>query len=344
MKGDVVVGLFGLGIGLIGIALMVYAVRDAAGLTRRPRKNREAPAARVSGLASSQEMGNTGEGIPVLTWFVSNQRDSYIRRRFPSYVSAFGALLLAVGGGVDITGFLGSRSTPGVDVARLLGWIAVGGGVVGAVWSFTPYLSARQAYRQWRLALAAARVDAALAKACEGVPHGKALQLPDLFQLNRRQLDEYQLITRKQQKSAFLWAQVAIGVAFAVLVGGILVAVSGSSNVEKYIAGGLSGLGSLLSTFVATTFFRSASEANRQMNRYYLEPQRTGRLLASERLIDTVQSWPEDRETLLSTIVTTVMGWEMPPDVDGSPPQNGAGPKTKAKVGPVPRQRAGAGA
>jgi hypothetical protein len=196
-----------------------------------------------------------------------------------------------------------------------------------------PYFAARQAYRQWRLALAAARVDDALGKACKNVPEGHALRLPDLFQLNRRQLDEYQLITRKQQKTAVLWAQVASGVAFAVLVGGILIAISGSSDVEKFVAGGLSGLGSLLSTFVAATFFRSAAQANRQMNRYYLEPQRTGRLLASERLIDADRQRPDGSHELLSSIVTTVMGWEMPPDGDGNPTPNGAGPKDEAKAG-----------
>ncbi|MDQ1662876.1 MAG: hypothetical protein QOJ68_2856 [Blastococcus sp.] len=50
------------------------------------------------------------------------------------------------------------------------------------------------------------------------------------------------------------------------------------------------------------------------MNHYYLEPQHTGRLLASERLINGGKDW-QRRKDVLTSVVTTVMGWEMPPDV-----------------------------
>jgi hypothetical protein len=265
-------------------------------------------AVRLSGLPWSGELVTDDS---VITWAVSPERDSYIRRRRRGYLAAVGGFLAMFAGAFLIFSFRLAHAGRSTDMSRTVGvaFIALGLGLV--CYSTVPYLAAWSAFRQRRQALASARVDKALAKACEGTA---PLQLADLFQLNRRQLDEYQLITRKQQRSAFFWAQVASGVAFLVLVAGIIIAMSAHSDIAKYISGGLSGLGSVLSTFLAATFFKSARDANSQMYRYYLEPQRTGRLLAAERVIARVKNTRD--ANLLSEMVSTVLSWEMPPDHD----------------------------
>jgi len=249
---------------------------------------------------------NGAQSLTLQTWAVSRERDSYLDRRARGYISGVGGSFVTLGG------LLWFRSTPYVDAAyerllHILGGAIIAAGIGIIIHAWVPYLAARAAYRARRLALASARVDDAITKACADE---NPLQIQELFQLNRRQLDEYQLITRKQQKSAFLLAQVASVVAFAVLVGGVFIALGQTDDVDKYITGGLSALGTLLSGFLAATFFKSSKDANEQMNRYYLEPQRTGRLLAAERIVNSI---PSATEQIRTDMITAVLGWEMPP-------------------------------
>ena len=314
----------------------IPAVGTAAG--RSPRRSTSgasaasgAPApsqARVgwsAGLpAHSHEMEFSTEELPaVATWYVSPQREAYVRRSGLCFLGWLAFLMIGLAGVIEIVGYhidveqspTGTLSSAFLQSGVVaLFWAAAAGGAVGMLWSYSPYFSARQAYRQWRLALAAARVDDALQKAAKQEDNKPPLPLAALFQLNRRQLDEYQLITRKQQRLAFLCAQAACVVAFVVLIGGIVFTFHAPTTTDKYISGGLSALGSLLSGFVAATFFKAAGEANTQMNLYYLEPQRTGRLLATERIVGRLREESNGHldEGLLKDIVEKVLTWEVP--------------------------------
>jgi hypothetical protein len=276
--------------------------------------------AQVSFIMSGDEFTDDRD-LKLRTWSRSSERTSYMGRRARCYVSAVGGVIVGVSGGLLLSAYLHAGGSEDATVSRFFGGTEIAVGTVIVVYSFMPYFAARSAYRKRIQATAAAEVDAAIRHACTG---GRAaLQLEDLFQLNRRQLDEYQVITRTQQRSAFRWAQIASVVALAVLVAGIVVALSVHDDVQKYVSGGLSGLGSTLSAFVANTFFQSAQDANKQMKLYYLEPQRTGRLLAAERIAR--EQLPAKDKALVEDMVTAVLSWEMPTDSDQ------AGQKTDTK-------------
>ena len=248
------------------------------------------------------------EDLDVRTWAVSRERDSYLDRRRRCILYAIAGAIVLAGSGFLLAG---RQDSPGSSDAAFWNMMVIVSAVAGCAvitFSIVPYLSTRSAYRQRRLALASARVDRAITQACEGA---NPLKIEHLFELNRRQLDEYQLLTRKQQKSSFVSAQIASAVAFAVLVAGIVIALSGNSDIEKYLTSGLTALGSLLSGFLAATFYKSARDANTQMNRYYLEPQRTGRLLAAERIVSHIAPPPSESR---AEMITAVLGWEMPGD------------------------------
>lgn len=118
-------------------------------------------------------------------------------------------------------------------------------------------------------------------------PHSvtEALSLNGLFELNRRQLDEYQLLTRRQQRIAFQLAWCASVVAFLVLVVGTVITFSsGFPTEEQFLAGGLTTVGTVLSGFLGKTFFDGHQKATDQLNHYYKEPYWTGRILAAERI------------------------------------------------------------
>jgi uncharacterized membrane protein YidH (DUF202 family) len=273
--------------------------------------------------------------LKVQTWAESSERTAFQARRILIYASAAGGASMLVAGVLLLNAFRSRAAQPdyrdATHYSHLSGIILIVIGALVMAYSCMPYFASRSAYRQRRYASASALVDEALAEACSGdLPN--SLLLPKLFQLNRRQLDEYQALTRKQQKSAYVLAQVASIVAFLVLVGGIVTAIAVHDDIDKYISGGLSGLGAALSAFLAKTFFESHRDANDQMNRYYLEPQRTGRLLAAERIISQVQE--AAGVPLLPEIVKTVLSWEMPKE---APRKRATSPhKTTAVNGSMP--------
>jgi hypothetical protein len=262
--------------------------------------------------ASAMPMGDALKGgieLDVGTWSISTERDEYIARRARGYLAAAGAGILLFAGGFLLAAYQGEAMHIEVREWRWLGIGEIGAGVVIGAYSLMPYIAARNAYRSRHAATAAALVAKALDNACSAKP---PLSLPDLFRLNRRQLDEYQKMTQRQQRSAFVWAQIATIASFVLLGAAIILALSRVSNVEKYVAGGLSALGTLLSAFVAKTFIATAKDANVQMNLYYLEPQRTGRLLAAQRIIAQLAKTTDP--TLVSKVVAAVLSWEMPED------------------------------
>lgn len=261
---------------------------------------------------------------PVDTWSTSVERDAYIKRR-PALLAVAG-ILLALGA----LGW-GLIRPESMSLAQWWGRALLGAVAAALVWCLVPYWASRRAFRQRKLATATARVDEAIQRiALPWGPEESQLPLSRLFELNRRQLDEYQEMTKKQQRSAFLLTQVASVAAFAALVVGISLTFQNIPDSEKYVVGGLSGLGALLSGFLAKTFFASHQAANEQLNRYYLEPQRTGRILAAERLARCLKDQPASQYT--GQMITELLKWEMPSPNGDSPPSEESAP-TAPQVG-----------
>jgi hypothetical protein len=139
----------------------------------------------------------------------------------------------------------------------------------------------------------------------------RRLQLPRLFVLNRRQLDEYQIMTKRQQRVAFAltWGA-AIG-GFVVLIAGLAMIGALSKGVDpldKAIAGGLTAIGAALSGYLGKTFYDGFKTATSQLNRYYEEPSLTGRLLAAERILDQMPE-PERSERAIE-LFTSLLTWK----------------------------------
>jgi len=110
--------------------------------------------------------------------------------------------------------------------------------------------------------------------------------LGKLLVLNRRQLDDYHLSSIRQQAVAFRNAQIAAAIGFAILVLGAILSMRQSSDTARYLAAGLSALGTALSGYVASVFFRSYRETSQEMARYYEEPFNTYEALMIERVAD----------------------------------------------------------
>jgi hypothetical protein len=202
-------------------------------------------------------------------WASSPERSWYIGRRFfvkilrgsdmPTLgIYGWATVGLAV---IVIGGFLATFAD---NMLRWLPYAVTWGAAFGNAgvfvlgWCTVPYWAARRAFSARKRAAARYSVDAALEQLRQAMEadHGDKIQLARMFELNRRQLDEYQELTKSQQRMAFsLTWSAAIG-AFLVLVVGSIVALQFAGPDEKFIAGGLTALGSLLSTFLGAVFFR----------------------------------------------------------------------------------------
>ena len=176
-------------------------------------------------------------------------------------------------------------------VADPTGWMNVTLVVLSTTLAFTAaailitvafqYGAARRAFYERVRLLKAAQVEQAVMEV------GHHLTLNGLFVLNRRQLDEYHVLSVRQASLAFRNAQAASIVAFVILIAGAIIALRQQDDSGRYVAAGLSALGAALSAFLSRVFFRSYQDTRDQLRQYYYEPFRTSQVLALERLART---------------------------------------------------------
>lgn len=254
-------------------------------------------------------------------WASSPERSWYIGRRF--VLKKLGARRkLGIHGWmmvgltiITIGALLATFADPALWPMATAWGMAIG--VVGVVvlgWCAVPYWVARRAFSARRRAAARYSVDAALEELRLAMQAGQSTrtQLARMFELNRRQLDEYQEITKTQQRTAFVLTWSASVAAFLILVVGSFVALQVVGPDEKFIAGGLTALGSLLSAFLGAVFFRGHDHAANQLNHYYLEPSLTGRILAVERMLEHLPNAVDKTETA-KLMMKWIQDLEFPP-------------------------------
>jgi hypothetical protein len=214
-------------------------------------------------------------------WATSPERSWYLARRgevVRHFALPLGAMSIAAALVIAIWG-------EDHELVRRSAVVLGSAALVGLLWCAMPYAAARGAFRERSRATAAYRVDIALKDVTSPSNSHADLPLNGLFELNRRQLDEYQEMTKRQQRIAFQLTWAATMLALAILVAGTALSLRQNTGSESYVVGGLTGLGTLLSGFLSKTFYDRQNEASQLLDRYYEEPSMTGRLLAAERLV-----------------------------------------------------------
>lgn len=242
-------------------------------------------------------------------WLSSPERAWYMARRdgVLNWV-AVGVLTALIGIGLTIGGSDGTA-------VQAWGRVICVAAAVLLAWCTVPYWVARRAFTVRRRAMAEYRTDAALSRICAD-PH-TTLSLNGLFELNRRQLDEYQHLTKRQQQLAFRMTWTAAIAGFGVLVACIVLAFLAKKPEQRYLVSGLGALSAGISGYLGKTFYEGHRAAMRQLNVYYREPYMTGRVLAVERLVTQLARTPAVRP-FLNDIVAALLQWQLPP-VDSEP-------------------------
>jgi hypothetical protein len=196
------------------------------------------------------------------------------------------------------------RSSSGHRVAfHVAETLALGPALMLTIWVGQKYASARTAFYNRVRWIKAHEVEDAL-RTLQG-----NLSLEKLFVLNRKQLDEYHVLSVRQAAIAFRNATIATTIAFTVLIAGAVLSLrQGLEPSQRYVAAGLSGLGATLTTFVSRNFFRSWRETREQLREYYAEPARTSKLLGLERLaVERSETGPMIPVQLRQEIVTKLL-------------------------------------
>jgi len=231
-------------------------------------------------LSSSRSVQSDASSM--VTWATSPEHQIYLKAvRGRTTRRGWLATALAIVSGVGLA--FGEKNY-GYTVGGVIGLAVT---VAIALWSMIPYWTARRAYFERVQAEKARAVEEALTR-LEGAGPRDSLPLTALFIFNRRQLDEYQTLTKHHAAVSFRNAQVSAGIGFAVLIIGISLVFQRQSATAHYTIGGLSSLGTLLAIYLSRTYFQSHQEAMKQLAIYYEEPFLTSRALSAERIISKI--------------------------------------------------------
>ncbi|MDQ3678390.1 MAG: hypothetical protein M3401_16595 [Actinomycetota bacterium] len=125
--------------------------------------------------------------------------------------------------------------------------------------------------------------------------------LPALLRLNRKQIEEYHVLTKGQASSAYVASQIAMSAGLLVLLIGSAVAVALNDPASKATAAGLTAIGSLLAGYIGRTFIRTYERTLVQLNHFFEQPLLNSYLLTAERLVGAVSQ--ENRDEMYSRLI-----------------------------------------
>ena len=141
-------------------------------------------------------------------------------------------------------------------------------------------------------------------KAIDGI---KPDDVRQLIVLNQRRMDQYHQMTLSQAAVAWRSSQLAMTAGLLVLIAGVVVAlVAASSATAQVVIGGLAGIGSALSGYVAATFLQARRQSLSQLNYYFHQPLTTSYLLTAERLADKLDGNDATTHQMWNDLVTRI--------------------------------------
>jgi hypothetical protein len=146
--------------------------------------------------------------------------------------------------------------------------------------------------------------------------------LAALIRFNRRQVERYEVLTRRQASSSYRLSQGALAVGLVLLAGGSVAALATPESSSKAIVAVLTAIGSALAGFIANTYLRVYERTLIQLNYYFQQPLVTGYVLTAERLAAKIEGTQRDeaQREIISRVLANVA------------PSPERGPMTKAQA------------
>jgi Cyanobacterial TRADD-N associated 2-Transmembrane domain len=208
------------------------------------------------------------------------------------------ALILGYGGGALVV--LGAQPRAESQTAKLaLGVALILVGLGLTVFSIARRQEARAKFYERQERAARLGVDEALEEVQD------VTDLPGLLRFNRRQMEAYESLTRRQAASSYRLSHIALAIGFALVVGGGAAAITASGTAAKVSAAGLAAIAAAVSGFLARTYLRIYERTLLQLNFYYEQPLVSSYVLTAERLVDKMGS--DRRDDSLSRIIEELL-------------------------------------
>lgn len=161
--------------------------------------------------------------------------------------------------------------------------------------------------RQFRDDLLLGELESGVLKAEESAAdEGADIKFASLWFATQRRLDYYHQIATGQARQSFLNAQIAAGLGFLVLIISAIVAGVANSASASIVAGATGVFGAALGGYMGTTFVRMQQDASTRLRAYFLQPLEFSRILAAERLAETLEG--SARDAALLSIIRSVAG------------------------------------
>jgi hypothetical protein len=186
-----------------------------------------------------------------------------------------------------------------LEIAGSSALVLVGLGLIGAALALRS--EARAAFYERQEQAARRGVDEALDELAVET------DLPGLLRLNRRQMEQYETLTRRQASSSYRISHVALAVGLVGLIAGSVSAVVVDGESARIVAGALAVSAGAIASFVARTYLRIYERTLAQLNHYFEQPLVSSYILTAERLVDKMS--PERRDDALADVVVNLLNW-----------------------------------
>jgi hypothetical protein len=217
-----------------------------------------------------------------------------------------------------------AQNDAAIEIAGSTAAVLVGLGLVG--FALAHRSEARAAFYERQEQAARRGVDEAL----EDLGH--ETDLPGLLRLNRRQMEQYETLTRRQAASSYRLSHVALAVGLTVIIAGGVSAIVVNGESTRIVAASLAVAAGAISSFVANTYLRIYERTLLQLNRYFQQPLASSYILTAERLIDKMS--PDRKDEALAKVIVELFAWRG--DAPESRPRRFPRRAVKAKDGSEP--------
>jgi hypothetical protein len=121
-----------------------------------------------------------------------------------------------------------------------------------------------------------------------------SMELPALLRLNRKQIDEYHVLTKGQAASSYLNSQIAMGAGFLILAAGATIALAAHDPTTKVASAAVTAVGGALAGYLGRTFIRTYERTLSQLNFFFEQPLVNSYILTAERLVREMGSDKRD--------------------------------------------------
>ncbi|MFD7935859.1 hypothetical protein ACFV4T_15280 [Streptomyces sp. NPDC059755] len=166
---------------------------------------------------------------------------------------------------------------------------------------------ARTTYRSARRAFIPSEPDQRVRSDQKSGRWLRDLDLQNLIVLNREQMKRYDDIATQQAKMAGRSSNIAMGVGFAALITGAILALRVPSDTAKVVVASLAAVGTAVSTFISKTFFEAQKRAMSQMNYYFEQPLVMSYMLAAERVSNGLEEDAGRHRDLIASVVRRML-------------------------------------